>query len=278
MRRVVARSYVAAAVISASTATGVFAEGSRPGSTDNPARTGVAWVLEFREHMAAKFGERVKRIGFDDPFDHSCPMGTLLTSSAGDGLGFIVPAYSLSDAASPGGRALFLRIGAGDSSVFEFSNENCRYVITVKKFAVNADGETEIGPKPVDHKRKEKEIAEGLRSGKPLARTQSDPTEPEVPPANAPARRPPLDGGFGRMGMRFSSGDPRIDIAGMLFFSRWSASLYLVNVPDDLVLESRNNPARKAYDIDVRNSGARLRFSVAKEVYVDGLWVSAFAE
>jgi hypothetical protein len=277
MRCVVARSYVAAVVISAATATGAFAEGS-PASTDKPARTGVAWVLEFTEHMAAKFGERVKRIGFDDPFDHSCPMGTLLTSSVGDGLGFIVPAYSLSDVVGPGSRVLFIRRGAEDSSDFEFSNENCRYVITLRKFAINADGETEIGPKPVDRKRKEEEIAEGLRSGKRLERTQSDPTEPEVPPANAPARRPPLDGGFWRMGMRFSSSDPRIDLGGILFFSRWSASLYLVNVPNDLVLEARNNPALKAYDIDVKNSGARLRFSVAKEVYADGLWVRAFAE
>jgi hypothetical protein len=265
-------------VISAATATGVFAEGSRPGATDTPARTGVAWVLEFREHMAAKFGERVKRIGFDDPFDHDCPMGTLLTSSVGDRLGFIVPAYSLSDVVGPGGRVLFIRRGAEDSSDFELSNENCRYVITVRKFAINADGETEIGSKPVDRKRKEEEIADGLRSGKRLERTQSDPTETQVPPANPPARRPPLDGGFWRMGMRFGSSDPRIDVGGILFFSRWSASLYLVNAPDDLVLESRNNPALKAYDIDVKNSGARLRFSVVKEVYADGLWVRAFAE
>src|SRR5438067_10869951 len=105
MRGFVARSYVVAAVIAASTAAGVFAEGSRPGSTDQPARTGVAWVWEFTEHMAAKFGEKVKRIGFEDPFDHSCPMGTLLTSSVGDGLGFIVPQYSLRDVVGAGGVA-----------------------------------------------------------------------------------------------------------------------------------------------------------------------------
>ena len=240
-------------------------------------RSGVEWLLEFRELLAKKNGERTKVIGFDDPFDQHCPTGTILVSSVDNDLGFIVPRFSLGDAGAPGGRTMFLGTGPDNSPEFSFFNGTCRYDITMKKFSLHTGGETEIGPAPVDRVRQEEQMAKDLKAGNRIDQRLAEPESARADSAHEPTTRP-LDGGVVRMGMTFAAAPARLDFSGILFFTPWSASTFLVNVPEDLTLEARRNPDKKTYDIDVKNSVARLRFSIAKKVYADGLWVRAFGE
>ena len=172
---------------------------------------------------------------------------------------------------------MFFGTGPMNSPEFSFFSRTCRYVITMKKFSLHAGGETEVGPAPVDRVRQQEEMARDLKTGN---RGDPAPAEPESASpdgASEPAGRR-LGSGVVRMGMTFVADSARMDFSGILFFAPWSASAYLVNVPAELTVEARKNPDKKTYEIDVKNSVARLRFSIAKEVYVDGLWVKAFAE
>ena len=237
----------------------------------------VEWRWALVEMVAKKNGERINAIGFEDPFDHRCPTGTILISSVDHRLGLIAPQTDPEDANPPEGQNRFSNPGPTNSPEFHFSNRKCQYVITMRKFSLQSDGETEIGPEPVDRVRQAEEMAKDLKAG-----NRTDPAPAESPfanpdPADEAARRR-LSGGVFRNGMRFAADQARVDFSGILFFRPWTASVYLVNVPAEFTVEARKNPDKKTYDIDVKNSMAKLRFSIAKEVDVGGLWVRAFAD
>jgi hypothetical protein len=215
-------------MVASFTATGypIKADPDRSSTTTAPASSGIEWVLEFKELLASKFGERTKAVGFDDPFDHRCPTGTILVSSVDTRLGFIIPQFNLTDAEDA---KLFLQTGPMNSPDFQFSNRKCRYLIKMKKFMLNADGEKEIGPEPVDHAQINEQIAKDLKAAKasnPINPVQS-PLEPDKRNAADELARRPLQGGTGRVGMRFIPNPAKLEFSGILFFSPWSASVYL---------------------------------------------------
>ena len=261
------------------TAVIVASAGSAAGAEQNAdAQAAPFGPKEVLEHLATIYGERTKHVDFEDPFDHKCPLATSLISSVGDRLGFIVPYYSLVNQPDRGGHVLFIRIGPENSPDFWYSNGTCSYTVAVKKFDINSDGETEVGPKPVDRKRIQQQLAEALRTGKTREKDLSTPIPIEEFLPKAPASTRPFDSGVNRMGVTFDSAVGRIDFSGILYFAPWSVSAYFVNVPKEWTLESRRNYALKAYEIDFSNATARLRFIITKEVYADGLWVKAFSE
>lgn len=233
---------------------------------------------EVLEYLATIFGERWKQVDIEDPFDQRCPQVTSLISFAGDSLGIVVPSYSLFNQPDRGSSVFFISIGPENSSDFSYSNGNCRYTVTVKRFDISSDGEREVGPKPVDRQRIQRQIAEALKSAKTREKDLSTPIPIEEFLPKAPASTRPFDSGVNRMGVTFDSAVGRIDFSGILYFAPWSVSAYFVNVPKEWTLESRRNYALKAYEIDFSNATARLRFIITKEVYADGLWVKAFSE
>src|SRR5262245_50094355 len=133
---------IVASIASTSIAVGTDQDHSDPEARS--ARLAAELMRRVYEPLAAKFGDRAKQIGLDDPFAHSCPQVTSLLSSAGDDFGFIVAGHSLDDA-DPEKRKMVLQIGPENSPNFSFSNKNCRYRVTVRKFELNRDGETEVG-------------------------------------------------------------------------------------------------------------------------------------
>ncbi len=266
-------------------AVGVAVTGSAAGAEQNPhapaAGSAIAryeWPKQVLELLATIYGEKRKEIDIEDPFDQKCPQVTSLVSSVGDSLGFIVPYFSLVNQPDKGSSVFFAQIGPQNSPDFSFWNESCRYTVTVRRFDIHSAGETEVGPKPVDRKRIQQQIAEDLKAGQTLGKTQSDPEPVRPLPPDAPASTRPFDSGVTRMGMTFDSPMGRIDFAGILYFAPWSVAVHFVNIPKEWTLESRRNYALKAYEIDFSNATARLRFIITKEVYADGLWVKAFSE
>jgi hypothetical protein len=233
---------------------------------------------EILEYLATIFGERWKQVDIEDPFDQRCPQVTSLISFTGDSLGIIVPSYSLFNQPDRGSSVFFISIGPENSPDFSYSNGVCRYTVTVKRFDISSDGEREVGPKPVDRKRIQKQIAEALKSAETRETDLSTPIPIERFLPKAPASARPFDSGISRMGVTFDSAVGRIDFSGILYFAPWSVSMHLVNVPKEWMLESRRNHDLKTYEFDLSNSTARVRFVITKEVYAEGLWVKAFSE
>jgi hypothetical protein len=231
----------------------------------------ISWWAEFvGEAMARKFGERTKAVDFVDPFDQACPRGTILISSAGDRVGLIIPQSGSGDIVEPG--IPLMPHGPQNTPTFVFGREDCKYTITLKKF--DAESEKEIPPAPVDRKAIDAQIEKDLRAGNRL----TTPAPIESGSAIEPKPIRPYYNGVSRMGVDFDSAGPKLDLSGILFFGPWSVTLYVVNVPAEAVLESRRNSELKAYEIEFRNSVARLRLVITKEVNVGGLWVKAFTD
>jgi hypothetical protein len=89
---------------------------------------------EIEKLKAAQFNNRAQGGIFDDGYDVVCPQFTSLVHSVDQKLQFITPTYSLD------GLGAYSRDGyQSNSKEIIFSNRDCRYIITVKKFT-SVDG------------------------------------------------------------------------------------------------------------------------------------------
>jgi hypothetical protein len=79
-------------------------------------------------------------------------------------------------------------------------------------------------------------------------------------------------------GTTFVSPNPSLSFSGIMWFGPKNFTLYIGNPSQDLIIESRKNVKTRAYEVDLSNSEARLRFSIRKEVRVEETWLSEFDE
>lgn len=238
---------------------------------------------DIEKLIAAQFSNRAKGVVFDDGYDVVCPQFTSLIHSVGQKIEFITPSLY--------GLGAYSRDGYQSSSKdIIFSNRECRYIITVKKFATidGIERETPLLPAFTAEEMRKLLVDDMQRRGKPL------PPEPTPAPPNPNSgveahnnaiildmdKIDPNKGGTNDISLNFAPSEKQIEFYGMIYFSSKGFGTNVVNVLKEFRLEYQKNDAIRAYEINYINPEARVYFSVAKELLLSGanVWTKVFAK
>src|SRR5262249_18637981 len=237
----------------------------------------VLFSEEWWEKRAKEqFKERLKHVYLNDDQEVRCPTFTGLIHSKGDRFNLIIPQY------------ISVNMGTGKNRPYvTFANENCRYVVAVKRFDKSNGIETEIAPKKVKpDTAPDENLQKNLERQKQLreeAKQQPapddvkamDPVQP-VPLYNPPKPRP-NDAQVMGATVDFDAPAGAIKFIGLLYFAPHSFSVRLVDVEDDLDIESSKNYDTKQYELSISNPAARFILAVTKEVYLNR-WIKVLGE
>jgi hypothetical protein len=242
-------------------------------------------LQELSERITNALGDRVKWILLGNLHDAPCFRLTGLLYASGDRVGVVVPNYAMDGVGVGRGPGEAIGKALNPFSI-QFGNSVCRFTITISKFALRNGVESLVAPRDqtpdagalvVHGKSKLPSDSAGSAntdSGrfKPGGAVEVHGNRLEIHPKASD----PNMVGTSSIGSTFGSSQPPLTFSGIVWFSSYNFSLYLSNAPADMTIESRKNVAAKAYEIDISNPDARIRFSVRKDILRDGSWIPDF--
>jgi hypothetical protein len=173
---------------------------------------------------------------------------------------------------------------------YTFFGSTCRFAVAARKFALHDGAETEVPVISANSTPAAERVREMIRIAKEKAKEKAQYLEapPRIPdPAvKVDENKIVIDTkvldpdrvGTVEMGIRFVSSEPTLPFSGLMWFGPSNFSLYIGDAASDLSIETWRNIATKAYEVDIKNANARMRFSIRKEVYVGESWIDEFDE
>jgi hypothetical protein len=240
---------------------------------------------EIEKLKAAQFNNRAQGSIFDDGYVVVCPQFTSLIHSVDQKLQFITPTYSLD------GLGAYSRDGyQSNSKEIIFSNRDCRYIITIKKFT-SVDGierETPLFPHLTTEEWRKLLNVETQILGVPATRKEAPPVPSQSQSSGVVVQDnkiildmnkiDPDRSGTNETSIYFSRSDNNIQFYGMIYFSPKWFRTNVVNVPKGFRLEYRRDEQNKAYELNYITPEARMQFSITKELLLDSSWTKVFAK
>jgi hypothetical protein len=262
-----------------------YAWGQEPKATGTEGAVGEAGATKFSmeafiENFARARNNRLKAVALADTHGVACARGVAAVHASGTRVALVIPAFIMDELGARG------RV---HDPTFTFGRDTCRVAITISKFARLEGGDSEI---PLYEPDPKTDIAarlalEGRRRARESenSRTEGRRSPQSDPNVSVEGNRIRLNNsidpervGFVDLPVAFASPAPVLNFSGMAWFGPKNFTLLVGNAPEDLSIESRRNVATKAYEVDVINKDARVRFSIRKDVRVGDSWIAEFSE
>jgi hypothetical protein len=224
--------------------------------------------IEMMEAIAEASGDRLSVLRFEEQPEALCPEVSSLVSLSGPRLVILTPNASLRKT------SFFMnRDVANKEAKITYQNENCRYVITARRFGVvdgrevQRDFPEQTAPAPVKLPARLQALLDRRQSE--VSQTES----PSIPGIRVEGRRiavnptslDPNSVGYTKVIVSFADTANDLAFNGLLFFGPNSATIFLANAPTDLAVNTTKSDNSTNSELSLSNAQSRISLTFARE-------------